>query len=267
MDAKSIEITTHVGCSVSCEYCPQDVFLRAYRRKWPSAETTLSYDSFAAICGKLPGPVDIRFAGFCEPWMNRRCTDMVLCAHDAGHKVVVYTTLVGMTQGDIVRMEHIPFKKFDVHVPGSDGREEIRVDGLYLGVLDRLLKSRIRCSFHCNGRPSPALPLARVPVNASPISTRAGNLNAVRNPDKGERVRLKGRLECRRIYQNVLLPNGAVALCCMDCGLDHVLGNLLTESYESIASSAELQKVKAGLCDDRQEVLCRYCDLFAKQYS
>ena len=36
------------------------------------------------------------------------------------------------------------------------------------------------------------------------------------------------------LYHNVLLPNGDVSLCCMDYGLDHVIGNLNTQSYEQV---------------------------------
>ena len=34
--------------------------------------------------------------------------------------------------------------------------------------------------------------------------------------------------------RNVLLPNGDVVLCCMDYNLTHILGNLLTQTYEEI---------------------------------
>jgi hypothetical protein len=31
-----------------------------------------------------------------------------------------------------------------------------------------------------------------------------------------------------------MLPNGDVSLCCMDYGLENILGNLFTQSYEEI---------------------------------
>jgi radical SAM protein with 4Fe4S-binding SPASM domain len=34
--------------------------------------------------------------------------------------------------------------------------------------------------------------------------------------------------------RNVLLPNGDVVLCCMDYNLKHIIGNLLTQTYEEI---------------------------------
>jgi len=32
----------------------------------------------------------------------------------------------------------------------------------------------------------------------------------------------------------VLLPNGDVSLCCMDYGLDHIIGNLHKQTYEDV---------------------------------
>ena len=37
-----------------------------------------------------------------------------------------------------------------------------------------------------------------------------------------------------KLYHNVMLPNGDVSLCCMDYGLEHILGNLFEQSYDEI---------------------------------
>jgi radical SAM protein with 4Fe4S-binding SPASM domain len=42
---------------------------------------------------------------------------------------------------------------------------------------------------------------------------------------------------------NVLLPNGDVVLCCMDYSLKHIIGNLLTDDYDSLYLSSELIKI------------------------
>ena len=36
------------------------------------------------------------------------------------------------------------------------------------------------------------------------------------------------------LYHNVLLPDGRVSLCCMDYGLEQILGNLFEEEYDDI---------------------------------
>jgi hypothetical protein len=36
------------------------------------------------------------------------------------------------------------------------------------------------------------------------------------------------------LYHNVLLPDGRVSLCCMDYGLEQILGNLFEQEYDDI---------------------------------
>jgi hypothetical protein len=40
--------------------------------------------------------------------------------------------------------------------------------------------------------------------------------------------------------RNVLLPNGDVVLCCMDYDLKHIIGNLLTQTYEEVMQGKPL---------------------------
>jgi hypothetical protein len=66
-----------------------------------------------------------------------------------------------------------------------------------------------------------------------------------------------------RMRQNVLLPNGDVTLCCMDYGLQHLLGNLVSGDYDALLRSDEFLRVRKGLKDESEEILCRYCEAFA----
>ena len=53
--------------------------------------------------------------------------------------------------------------------------------------------------------------------------------NAIEHADKNRTCGCDEHL-----YHNVLLPNGDVSLCCMDYGLEHIIGNLYEQSYEDI---------------------------------
>ena len=75
--------------------------------------------------------------------------------------------------------------------------------------------------------------------------TRADSLNL--EQIKGQSISLTPRnefaLTCRStpFYdRNVLLPDGSVVLCCMDYDLKHIIGNLLTQTYEDIFQSKPL---------------------------
>lgn len=103
---------------------------------------------------------------------------------------------------------------------------------------------------------------AVIPENTRLIANmhdRAGNL-------KSENVRSKvnqGQITCINcgtdIHHNVLLPDGTVLLCCMDYGMKHVLGSLLEQSYEEILHSAEAERVRKGMSDEQEDILCRSC--------
>jgi hypothetical protein len=71
----------------------------------------------------------------------------------------------------------------------------------------------------------------------------------------------KGHLYCLRHQQHayVVLPEGITILCCMDYGLKHILGNLSTQSYQSIHQSPTNELISKGLKDESLDILCRNC--------
>lgn len=59
---------------------------------------------------------------------------------------------------------------------------------------------------------------------------------------------------------HVVLPDGTVLLCCMDYGMQHVLGNLKTQTYDEIRNNWEMKKIFQGAQGDESvELLCRKC--------
>ena len=93
------------------------------------------------------------------------------------------------------------------------------------------------------------------------LSDRAGNVK-----DKDNRLVSKhtsGKIFCSRskkLNHNVLLPDGSLVLCCSDFGLEYVLGNLNTDTYEDIQNSDVIKRVIANMNSDSNEtVICRKC--------
>lgn len=79
------------------------------------------------------------------------------------------------------------------------------------------------------------------------------------NPDCMEMIKL-GIEMGEALNRNILLPDGTVLLCCMDFGIKHVLGNLLTQSYEEICNGKELTMIKEGMNgNEKIDILCRRC--------
>lgn len=224
-------------------------------------------ETFRACIDKLPKDTRIDFSGMCEPWLNKDCTDMVLYAHEKGFPITVYTTLVGMSIEDFGKIKDIPFEEFVVHVPDDQNSADIPITEEYLRLLRQVALYRrddgymLLTGVSCHA----GLPReieAELPKESKLIQEmqdRAGNLqseNVTHQHHAGEVVCINCGCD---MNHNILLPDGTVLLCCMDYGMNHVLGNLLTQSYEDILHSKEADRVKKGLGDDGLGTLCRTC--------
>lgn len=259
----AIEITTKIGCVNACSYCPQDKLMAAYREK--SSIFYMEFDLFKKCINNIPVNINIHFSGMCEPWLNPRCTDMLLYAHQKGHKILVYTTLIGMNLSDIEIFEPIPFLDFYVHLPFEEIGREKEASGDYLKLLKKISRSRIKNLTFRIHRKEVLREIKPLLNNKNiiylPLSTRGGNVEfeGVNNPKRRQKI-----IGClRNLRQNVLLPNGDVIICCMDYGMKHILGNLLVSDYSVLFDSEEFLRVKRGLKCGSADILCKHCDGFS----
>lgn len=257
-----IEITTNIGCRIGCIYCPQEKIIAAYTKR--SNMLQMTFDTFKTCVDKIPINVMIYFSGMCEAWLNPDCTKMLLYAHQKGHKVGAFTTLIGMTPADLDLIESIPFVVFSAHLPSSEGFENIIVNEDYLKLLTKVARSRIRPSYVVFGgkpqRDVEAL-LKKERIRCLKVRSRGRNIDI-----KGRAMpnRRRGVIGCAlNLCSNMLLPNGDVTLCCVDYSMQHILGNLLTSDYESLFKGEEFLNVKKGLRDESLNILCRYCEEYA----
>lgn len=175
------------------------------------------------------------------------------------------TTLAGMGMNNLRRLEMISLTRLNVHLPSAgDGGEHILVDDQYLHLLERLLCSTLNVKLRFLGitlHPVVAALLKHQHIQHVQIHTRAGNQPI---PNRAFPTARKGQIGCTRKFRhNVLLPNGDVVLCCMDYGMQHILGNLLTDTYAALFHNQEFRKIQQGACDDTSSILCETCDDFA----
>ena len=275
-----MEITTVVGCTNACRYCPQDVLAKQYAKRPEAAcHTVMRLTDFKTCLSRIPVFVRIHFSGMAEPWLNPDCMSMILHAHQRGYILSVYTTAVGMSARDIIHLERIPFSHFAIHLPGDDGRTRSPSDQVAIRKLQMLERRGIAgLQFRSIGPPHPAIRAAlKSPIREMRVYRRAGNLVSDRleglTPKKqgfSPRRILRGEIRCSRVEgmlldRNVLLPNGDVLLCCMDYGLKHIVGNLLETSYAQLFQSSEYRRVQDGLVYD-SDIICRFCEAAEPQH-
>lgn len=264
--APTMEITTIIpekGCVVDCVFCPQRVLEKVY-----TGTRILTLDAFKTLLARIPQDVRITFAGFTEPWMNKYCTEMVVHAHAQGHPVSVFTTGIGVSVKDLEQIVDIPYHGnpnggFTLHLPDSELLARHPITPGYLKTLEWLKHNHHRIQNFTTMTMGQVHPSVKHLFDWAPsfeMWSRAGNLvresllkpKLINLKERWNAVHYEGARTCgcvEHLYHNVMLPNGDVSLCCMDYGLDHILGNLYTQSYEDVIPEAQS-------CRD----ICNYCE-------
>lgn len=269
----ALEITAKLGCSVNCKYCPQSLLYNQYFASDKSRVTQMTYENYKICVDKTPINTIISFAGFVEPFLHEQGPDMIRYAHESGRDVMLFTTLVGLTEEKWEQIADIPFYQVVLHTPDKKNFAKIPITKEYTELLDKILDhhkpdgSNFIDFANCQSEPSDdfiKIAKGRVRMQGTKMTDRAGAL-------EGEEILSVsyplGKIYCTRSYNMdnwVLLPDGTVVLCCMDYGLKHPLGNLLRDDYDMIKQGEEYQGVIKGLHSDHADILCRQCT-FAQQ--
>lgn len=254
-----LEISTRIGCSVNCKHCPQSLLCGKYK-----GVKEMALDDFKKIVDKVPLRIAIVFSGFCEPFLNKDCVEMIEYAHKRGHQIWLYTTLVGLDRDKWDRIKEIPFAIFNVHLPDKNEYANIPVNEDYFELLDEIIKNKANeMIFSSQDEIEPSV-LEHIPDGskwAKKLHDRAGNLTG---DEVTHKERVKGKIYCgkegRKLENSVVLPNGDVVLCCMDFGLTRVLGNLLESSYLEIYSGKSIEEYRALMDCEDSDIICRKCE-------
>ena len=255
---KYFEISTTIGCTVMCDYCPQDLSFNKYKTHCDIYH--LDFSTFKTCLGKLPPDKNLVFSGFAEPFLNNQTIDMLIYAFNKKFKIDIFTTLIGYKLEYNDLLKNISFEKFRIHLPSNKNDMNISVSYDYL----QILKSVIECNFNniefvVIGRKKHkklSFISDKEIIFKEPYSRAGAN--------KGyPSIKHQDAIICsfNNIYNNVLLPNGDVVLCFNDFRLQHVLGNLLNNDYDSLYSSVEFNKVISSLKNCSVHSLCRECEL------
>jgi hypothetical protein len=272
-DYATLEITTKVGCPVACTYCPQAKTAKNYK-----GENLMTVETLGKCLDKVPQDITstggqrtrIEFSGFCEPYANPNCSDLINLVYDKGFRnITLYTTFRGMKLNDFERIKHIPFAFVSIHLPDEEGLAKIPIHDDYFKLLERMIDT-YEVGFFAYGKMNSKImkfiaqkePMAvkgkfNWVVN---VHSRAGNVDGI-TPI----ARKSGHIKCSAVpnmefNHNILLPNGDVSVCCMDFSLQHIIGNLLRDDYYDLYKSAEHNKMVAGVYVDEMNSMCRICD-------
>jgi len=252
-----------------CTYCPQTALKNAY-----NSDKYMSLENLILMLNTVPKDVGITFAGFSEPWANPICNDILKHVLEQGYKISVYTTLYGLSKEGtdfaiaLLSKHEKQVKEIWLHLPDAHNNMP---GWKYSDDWQYAYEAFSKLSAHSMTLSSTTNVDNSIDVidNVSSwyLHTRADNLDL--NNIEGQHVTKPAHnefpIECTRHkdYQaNVLLPNGDVALCCMDYGLKHIIGNLLTQNYNEVINGPEISNIATlnkmeGFSND---TLCRTCN-------
>jgi sulfatase maturation enzyme AslB (radical SAM superfamily) len=226
----TLDIVLGIGCPIQCRYCPQEVIVKKHRMP------PLTLEAFKRYARTIPDDELLIFAGISEPFIFPDTVEMILYAHEKGHPINLFTTLVGLKPGDARRLMKIPFNKVVLHLPDAEGNAKIPATQDYYESLYTFFTSvhNLQC------------------MNMGRNFISDHNEDVLRGNAK---TRKKGRVMCPNLGSRayMLFPDGMVTLCCMLRGMEGIIGNLNEDTYpELMAKFGEIatkyQKDESTMC-------------------
>lgn len=269
-----IDVTTVIGCSVDCKYCPQKLLISRYFKDDKNRKSRMTVDDFRIYLEHTPANCEFAFCGMSEPFLNKDCMEMIKMACSAGRDISLFTTLVGLPFAELQRLVNFPIRFVTLHVADKFNNAKIQVDEEYYRKIEFIINARKQ-----NGTPfvdvintqaEPDVQVAKMCESKYEILTalqdRAGNLGGSEDDalDKCHQTLEDKKIYCSRfgldLNDSVLLPDGTLVLCSNDFGLQHQLGNLLQDDYETIRHGEEMHRILRSMDGDSSiDLLCRKC--------
>ena len=246
-----IEFTLSVSKCLGCSFCPQDKLGAAY----DSPVKAMTIDTFETILDKIPKDYQVHFSGFSECFLNYRASEMMHIAIHRGYEVHVYSTLIGLRDGDVETLSKARPHYIRIHVPDKIG---LKIpDQKWIMHHELFLKSKIPATYMAMGEPTQVvktyLTIRDISVERPDMLSRGGNVGIVKASNHAGGI----RCTMNRWHSNVVLPHGDVVGCCMDYGMTVKLGNLITQSFETIYHAAENWKANM---EKKAEGMCKHCE-------
>lgn len=261
-----VEFTLRLPCAVNCAYCCQERLTKNYMLRG-GGDLTMSFSNFKTILDHIPlDRVRVDFSGIGDCSFHPELVNFMEEVSRRNGTMVVFTTFQGMKRDDFDRFCQIPIYLLSVHLPSvhQDHMQTQWTDD-YRYCLDGLVSRKPKAEvfdFMCMiGPPSADPDIQRLaPLRIMEVQPRGGNITWL----GVDTTQKRGALTCSRsptLHQNVVFPNGDVYLCCVDQGLLHKLGNLLTENFYDLDCERENIIARQKECDP--SLMCKRCE-FAK---
>ena len=256
-----IEVTTVLGCSVNCLYCPQDLLLESRE----DHKLSFNVQDFKQAIDNIDiEKAVISWTGYSEATLHSSFPDFLRLARKNGLPQVISTTLAGREDSCLAAINYKHWINFSLHLPDDKGlMRGLTVTPKYLELLDhafsvrsnsiaptkiicfgdnlhpevkqvvdkhialgnfktKYLKLRGRVSTRCDSISSSKLTNSNIGFVAPKVLVSDGVKDPFYMCDK------------QKMNSPVLLPDGSLNICSFDYSLSQILGNLKTDKLSTI---------------------------------
>lgn len=257
-----IEVSLVNHCDNGCQYCPS-------MNKNLNAKSRVRYmtlDLAKEYFSKVEQPAQIFLGGHSDPMRAPEIYEIVKYLSEEGFFVFILTTLHKVDKKTVRKVFSIPKVHARLHLVDADGNTNMKLS-------DDLIKSyeiAIRL-INSGGGSISACCWGTLPTElehlqgafAEPIMTNTNTLC-----DFGGNITHKwakpyyisGPIKCRRNHICThLLPDGRVSMCETDWALNHIIGDLNTNTYAEILNGKLYAEYKELLLSQNDECVCRHC--------
>ena len=256
----SLEITVSPACSKLCDYCPQTEYIGNYKKKFSNEDKFLTLNTLKEVSKNIPQSTIIKWTGFTEPLDCKEFDSSVQFLSEKGYRQQISTTLLGRENSQKYYLENLnKFFEHTLHLPDDIKLMKGKFDDKYKNyveeVIKQLHKNKIEFSIFLIGenfhpiiqemikRLVKEFNLDDKVIIAKYLNTRASAIEpskfGLKQTEKNFSNKNGYFCSYQRLNQGVLLPNGKVALCCQDYGLEAIIGDLKENNLDEIYNSIE----------------------------
>lgn len=263
----SVDFSLVAGCVLNCKYCPQEKILKRYKEVGENIKY-LTFENFRICLDKIRVGTSICFAGMTEPFLNPQCSKMIEYAYSKGYRITLFTSLVGMKEEDFEIIKDIDFECLTLHIPDREQNSRFVITDEYIRMLKIFVENMKIDGYSCHGHIHDAIKdiISDTDSISYELHDRAGNLKYNELKSANDGTRIEGKIYCSvgsktgTLGQSPLvLPDGTMLICCMDYGMNHVIGNLIKQGWKDIINGEEYKKIERGCDDTTISLLCRGC--------
>ncbi len=275
-NSKMIEVTPTVGCAVACSYCPQTLLINNYRKTSTRSSTPIHMtpEVYIKLLNNCPADIHILWTGYVEPLTSPNIIELLKIGAKRGLTQGLSTTLYRASKEQVLTAR-ATCNSLYLHLQDTQEQMGIIVNDEYLNMIEFTVSNMNTSSdlVQFIGKPHQKIvDLFNVSqkilqkrrdglkVLSNDATSRAGNLEGHPLSESLRKLPRYGLYKCERKKFNrpVVLPDGRLAICCMDYGLEEIHGNLLENSLNELLENGTKRVAEKIL--NKVPNLCSKCD-------